>query len=595
MRKRIFSVILLILFFFPLMLSAVPQAQAAGDLADEFAREFRSAVERDLAQVMIDTKHPDVQSLLDDVFVRYPELYHFYDGASWITYSDHAQINVKFKNLHHAFSEICVADSLDSAAYYLRAAIEQGRGEVYINLPGTDFNAAMDEIFRRYPVLFHYYSQASWFTYQNRMEVTLTLKNLQDDFSDIPVVDSDEDLFAVIALGLAELNKEIHFIFANGYTYSEEALARIFSELQLQYHLAYMGHHGWGSSYLYNEAAGVYDYTFTFNYFYDLDAETIRQWRNETEQVALSLAGSLFARDMPDYLKLLLIHDWIINNTRYNIENMEEVGNHTAYGVLVKGSSVCMGYAEAANLLLQAAGIETRYVSGFGINASGHRESHAWNAVKLDGDWYMLDITWDDPVTSDNSNVLRYDYFNVTSAQLAKDHEWDYSTAPQCNGTFYNASYVQQLAQNDTMYYTDYDASTLMTQQKAKQYFQSLLNQIPLVLPQQPVIPVETQPVYQDPIPETIPAIDPDPIPATNPVNEPQPTIPAETRPNPVIEPAPQQREGGGGWIILVVIVLIVSGGGSAAFLIVRKKRQDAYTSRKYEQPFGLDNLPKRY
>lgn len=600
MRQRILSVLILVLFFVSLFLGMAPDTQAAGDWVDEFAQAFRNAVEKKMPEFEMDTAHPDAQKLLDDTFVRYPELYHFYGGASWITYPTYTEITVKLKNLHHTFSDISVADSLDTVAFFLMNAVEQGKGEVCINFPGADPNAALDEMFRRYPVLFHYYDSASWYTYQNRIEITIFLKNLQDEFHDIPVVDSEEDLFAVLAVALAELDKDVTFILANGYQITDDALNRIFSELQMQYHLAYMGHHGWSGFYSSMDNAGLQDYTFTFNYFYDLDAKTIQQWRNETEQIALRLAGSLYAHDMPDYLKLLLIHDWIVNNTRYNIENMDEVGNHTAYGVLVKGSSVCMGYAETINLLLQAAGIETRYVTGYGVNSDGHREGHAWNAVKLGNDWYMLDTTWDDPVTTDNSNLLLYDYFNVTSAQLAKNHEWDPSQSPVCNGTLYNADYVRQLAQNDPMNYTDYDASTLMTQEKAKQYFRTLLNRIPVVLPPTPA-PPETQPPAEE-IPETTPIVNPQPTyPAETRPHEtqpyesiPEPTVSDETVPVPVIPPTPPQRENGGLWIVIAAIVL-AGGTGTALFLFIRKKRQEQYSRKGYQQEFGLDNLPKRY
>ena len=45
-------------------------------------------------------------------------------------------------------------------------------------------------------------------------------------------------------------------------------------------------------------------------------------------------------------------------------------------------------------------------------------EKHIWNAVYLDGDWYHLDLTWDDPVTSDKSDVLEYNFFLITTDEL---------------------------------------------------------------------------------------------------------------------------------------------------------------------------------
>lgn len=585
MRKRIVSFLLVIVLIATFLPALPVSVRAAGDEVDEFAASFRDAVEMGLREKTIFTTHPDVNALLIDLFLRYPELHHYYDGCTYLTYPDHKEVTVNFRNLHHPISDIWVADSLDEAGYYLKKGVEEGRAEIYLNLPGSDILGTLDAVFARYPVLYHYYDGCSYIQYDGRGEVTVNLKNLQDPIREIPVVDSDADLFAVIALGLSEVRTDVKFVIGNGYNFSEAVIDEIFSQLQLHYHLAYMGYHGWGTSYVCNENAGVYDYQLTFRYFYDQSPETIRQWRNETESVALYLAGTLFAQDMPDYMKVLRVHDWIINNTRYNIENMDEVGNHVAYGALVKGSCVCMGYAEAAILLLQAAGVETRYVSGDGIGSDGSRESHAWNAVKLGGDWYMLDITWDDPVMSDNSNVLNYNYFNVTSAQLAKDHEWDWASAPQCDGTLYTADYVHRSVQNDTAVYSDYDASTLMTQQKARDHFLALVNQITVALPPEPAQPVQ---------PDTTPVV-PEPGPAVDPMPEVQPTVPKPTNPKPVVDPKPSGEEKGGGlWIILVAVVLL-GGGGGAAFFIIRKKREEAYVPQSYRQSYGLDNLPKRY
>ena len=47
-------------------------------------------------------------------------------------------------------------------------------------------------------------------------------------------------------------------------------------------------------------------------------------------------------------------------------------------------------------------------------------ENHIWNLVKLDNEWYHLDLTWDDPVTSTGEDVLEYDYFLITTDELEK-------------------------------------------------------------------------------------------------------------------------------------------------------------------------------
>lgn len=75
-------------------------------------------------------------------------------------------------------------------------------------------------------------------------------------------------------------------------------------------------------------------------------------------------------------------------------------------------------------LLLEAAGVEARYISG-----EAGDELHAWNLVKLDGEWYHLDTTWNDPVPNQPGKV-RYDYFLASDATLRADHSWEEEKYP---------------------------------------------------------------------------------------------------------------------------------------------------------------------
>ena len=70
------------------------------------------------------------------------------------------------------------------------------------------------------------------------------------------------------------------------------------------------------------------------------------------------------------------------------------------------------------------------FLSDIGIpNHKISTENHIWNAVYLDNNWYHLDLTWDDPVTSTGENMLIHDYFLITTAQLEQldvsQHKYD--------------------------------------------------------------------------------------------------------------------------------------------------------------------------
>ena len=87
---------------------------------------------------------------------------------------------------------------------------------------------------------------------------------------------------------------------------------------------------------------------------------------------------------------------------------------YTAYGALVDGLAVCEGYSRAMQLLLNKTGITNTLVIGESLSDN---EKHMWNLVSINGSYYHLDATW-----NDSNDLLRHNYFNVTTAQLALSH-----------------------------------------------------------------------------------------------------------------------------------------------------------------------------
>lgn len=107
------------------------------------------------------------------------------------------------------------------------------------------------------------------------------------------------------------------------------------------------------------------------------------------------------------------IHDYIINSTKYDSERSEKgIVNYRsdiAYGPLFEGYAICGGYSDLMELFLEKMGIISYKVSS---------DNHVWNVVEIGGQWYHIDLTWDDPVASDGKNYLDHSYFLVTSNQL---------------------------------------------------------------------------------------------------------------------------------------------------------------------------------
>lgn len=160
---------------------------------------------------------------------------------------------------------------------------------------------------------------------------------------------------------------------------------------------------------------------------------------------------------MSDYDKELAVHDYIVNNCEYSFSDKNDMSEFYAFGALVNHKAVCSGYSRATALLLDLCDIDVKLISGDANNnnaadnsnpdGTGGIESyiapdgtvvdgHMWNQVKIEGLWYNLDTTWDDPVGGEQT--LRHTYFNVDDAILRLNHEWDSKDAEICSSTIQN-------------------------------------------------------------------------------------------------------------------------------------------------------------
>lgn len=116
-----------------------------------------------------------------------------------------------------------------------------------------------------------------------------------------------------------------------------------------------------------------------------------------------------------DYEKIRKIHDFIIENASYDTDTE----HYSAYDNLINKSSTCQGYMSLAYKMFTEAGIPCRIITG-----TGNKDSHGWNIVKLEGKWYNIDCTWDDPLTNDGKNISTYEYF-LKSDMDFKGHKRD--------------------------------------------------------------------------------------------------------------------------------------------------------------------------
>ncbi len=185
-------------------------------------------------------------------------------------------------------------------------------------------------------------------------------------------------------------------------------------------------------------------------------------------QVLRQKADDIIARiikpGMSDFEKQLAVHDYLVKNTRYATGGAErkEISPEasSAYGILVLGEGVCEGYAKALKLLLDRLGVECIYITGF---AGG--EGHAWNIIRLEGDYYHVDVTWDDPVTEDGTTI-RYDYFNITDEEIRQDHAWEEEVYPACTAVRFNFFYYNKLVCKSPREFSEAVRNALLKKQK---------------------------------------------------------------------------------------------------------------------------------
>lgn len=144
---------------------------------------------------------------------------------------------------------------------------------------------------------------------------------------------------------------------------------------------------------------------------------------------------------MSQYQQELAIHDWMVAWASYDHDTLshvpgEEGGSDSdnPYGFLVGKKGICLGYSSTFQLFMDLLDIPCRTVRG---TAHAGTADHAWNLVRLDGEWYGVDVTWDDPTTHIKVTAeMAHRFFNVTSQYLRdNDHQWDGNGVPEAEGT----------------------------------------------------------------------------------------------------------------------------------------------------------------
>lgn len=164
--------------------------------------------------------------------------------------------------------------------------------------------------------------------------------------------------------------------------------------------------------------------------------EYVNEAIDNIEQIKNDLVAQCDGKITVEQIKI--VHDYLIDNTEYDASAGENIYN--VYGTLVNKKSVCEGYARSFKYIMDELNIPCIIACGIGKNSSGAAESHAWNYVQVDEQWYAIDVTWDDPVVPEHlvgkavvSEEDRYQYYLKGANKFFEDHFEDGNIVGEAN------------------------------------------------------------------------------------------------------------------------------------------------------------------
>jgi len=135
------------------------------------------------------------------------------------------------------------------------------------------------------------------------------------------------------------------------------------------------------------------------------------KWEYSIDELTTIAVMSCVHKGMSQWEMAIAINDYLCETVTYD----DSLTRHSAFDALAYGSAVCQGYANAYQRMMNAVGIPTDYVRGYGYTSNGQAGRHGWNRVLIDGNYYYVDVTWND---STNSNK----YLLISYEEMSKDH-----------------------------------------------------------------------------------------------------------------------------------------------------------------------------
>ncbi len=244
-------------------------------------------------------------------------------------------------------------------------------------------------------------------------EDTDLFQNVNDDLTTV------DEMKAYILQGVTDTEDFIEFYIDSTVFTGDVLYDVVFNQICEEYMIETLGLQKYSYTMM-NMTNGKVAVKLDFSYFDDkYTIDEVKDMKKETLLKAKEIVRNLDIANKSEFEAVSLVNKYLCDNCVYPEAEPYSKESHSPYGALIEQSAVCEGYARAVQLIFSLAGLDSYYVVG-----QTQGGGHAWNLVKVDGNYYQLDVTWND--VDSQSNM----YFLVTDDYMSLSRTWERQKYP---------------------------------------------------------------------------------------------------------------------------------------------------------------------
>lgn len=251
---------------------------------------------------------------------------------------------------------------------------------------------------------------------------------LQTDANGNYLVRNMEDVYNCLNFALSNTLTTVSFTAVDGFdpnfmNYTDDDWYRLYEDLERRDPVGTIGRAGFWF--------GRTGHTYLTTITYTMGIEELKNNKAKTEALVDEAISKMNVQGKSEYEIVYAVNQYLCDNVYYPDKPYPAV-SHMAFGALKNGCAVCEGYTAAAALILPKLGVDCDMQFGFVKGVKKENGYHVWNLVKIEGQWYQLDITWNDA----EGNYANQ-YFLVTDEYMRETRTWDENAYPHSAKTPY--------------------------------------------------------------------------------------------------------------------------------------------------------------